>query len=101
MSEPRFFTIESAEIDLPENYQGRFQAKTPYAAGSKAVRQLFRVAPKKKKAIRFVLRETTLGSDKKEFHYIGMKQKLDQPRVIERDGKQITINFVYSVKACK
>lgn len=96
----RFFTIESAEIPLPQGYQGRFQAKTPYAAGSKAVRQLFRLSPKKK-AIRFVLRETTLGSSKKEFHYVGMKQKLDQPRVIERDGTQITINFVYSVKACK
>jgi hypothetical protein len=100
MSDTRFFTIESAEIKLPEDYQGRFQAKTPYNAGIKAVRQLFRLAPKKK-AIRFVLRETTLGSLKKEFHYVGMKQKLDQPRVIVRDGTQITINFVYSVKACK
>ena len=99
MSE-RFFTIESAEIKLAEGYQGRFQAKSPYSAGIKAVRQLFRMAPKKK-AIRFVLRETTLGSSKKEFHYVGMKEKLDQPRVIVRDGKEITINFVYTVKACK
>lgn len=100
MSEQRFFTIESAEVDLPENYQGRFQAKTPSNAGKKAARQLFRLSPKKK-AIRFVLRETTLGSDKKEFHYIGMKEKLDVPNVIERDGKEITVKFVYSVKACK
>lgn len=95
----RYFTIESAEFDLPANYEGRFQGRSPYTAAAKAARRLFRLAPSKK-AIRFVLRETTLGSAKKEFTYIGMKQKLDEPRVIKRsDGTETTINFLYTVKA--
>jgi hypothetical protein len=97
----RFFTIESAEVKLPEDYHGRFEAKAPLAAGSKAARQLFRFVDGKKKAIRFVLRETTQGSSGKEFHYVGMRTKLNPPRIIERGGKQITIQFEYSVKACK
>lgn len=97
----RFFTIESAEISLPEGYSGRFEAKVPRNAGIKAARQLFRVAPPKKKAIRFVLRETTQGSNGREFHYIGMKTVLKDPLVIERNGKQITIRYEYNVKACK
>lgn len=99
-SSKRFFTVESSDVKLPEGYDGRFEAKVPRNAGIKATRQLFRLAPKKK-AIRFVLRETTQGSEKKEFHYIGMKNKLDTPRVIERGGKSITITTEYTVKACK
>lgn len=97
----RFFTIEKAEISLPEDYSGRFEAKIPRNAGIKATRQLFRLAPANKRAIRFVLRETTQGSSGREYHYVGMKTVLKQPKLIERDGKQITIRFEYNVKTCK
>ena len=100
MSDTRFFTIESAAIALPAGYHGRFKAKTPESAGVKAARQLFRLAPKKR-VIHFVLRETTQGSPKKEFHYVGRKHLLDKHRVIERDGKKIVVKHEYTVHADK
>ena len=99
MSEKRTFAIKSAEFKLPENYQGRFESKTPRGAAVKAARQLFKLAPKKQE-LRFVLRESTLGSIEKEFHYTGIKRKLEEPKVIERNGKQITIQYEYTVRAC-
>ena len=105
MSDKRSFTIESAEIKLPENYQGRFESKTPGGAALKAARRLFQIASAKRKSkkemIRFVLRETTQGSEKKQYQYIGMKRKLDEPVQISRGDATITVTHEYKVKSCK
>lgn len=109
MSAKRSFTIESAEIKLPEDYQGRFESKTPGAAALKACRRIFKINEEqqknkrksKKSEIRFVLRETTQDSAKKEFHYIGIKRKLDTPLEIRRGDVTITVNYEYKVKACQ
>lgn len=105
MSSKRSFKIESAEIKLPKDYQGRFESKTPGGAALKATRRLFQIASEKRKTkkqeIRFVLRETTQGSEKTEFHYIGMKRKLDTPVDFTRGDVTITVTHEYKVKACK
>jgi hypothetical protein len=107
MSDKRNFTIESAEIKLPEDYQGRFESRTPGGAALKAARRLFAIAAKlrgaakKKENIRFVLRETTIGSAKKEYNYIAMKRKLDAPVDITRGDVTITVTHEYKVKSCK
>lgn len=105
MSDKRSFTIESAEIKLPKDYNGRFESKTPGGAGVKAARRLFEILNEKKKSkkseIRFVLRETTQGSAKREYHYIAIKRVLDTPLEIARGDRTITITTEYKVKACK
>jgi hypothetical protein len=106
MSEKRSFTIESAEIKVPLQYQGRFESKTPSGAAAKATRRLFQFLKEdnptsKKSEIRFVLRETTQGSAKKEYHYIGIKRALETPREITRGSATITVTHEYKVKACQ
>lgn len=100
----RSFTIESTEVKLPENYQGRFESKTPGSAALKACRRLFQVLKKdqtKKTEIRFALRETTMGSNHKIFHYTGLKKKLDNPVEVTRGDSTIKIEYEYKAKACK
>lgn len=106
MSDKRSFAISSAEIPLPSNYQGRFESKVPRNAGLKAARRLFEIAGEsrkfaKKEEIRFTLRETTAGSNNREFHYIGVKHKLDTPKEIKRGDVVITVAHEYNVRVCK
>lgn len=98
----RSFAVESAEIKLPADYQGRFESRTPRNAALKAARRLFKMAPKKKE-IRFVLRETTLGSKGREFHYVGIKRKLAEPKTIDFAGSEstVTVTHEYNVRVCK
>lgn len=101
MSDKRSFAIASAEVKLPEDYQGRFESKQPRSAGIKAARRLFALSKTKKTEIRFVLKEITMGSEKKEFHYIAIKRKLAEPKTITRGDSTITVEYEYTVKACK
>lgn len=97
MSTERTFTIDSSEVGV---VGGRFSSKTPGSAAAKAGRKLF-AEDTKKKAIRFTLRETTLGSAKKSYTYIATKEKLDSPRTIERGEVKLTITHVYRIKSCR
>lgn len=97
-SDKRSFTIVSAEVAQPAN--SRYISKTPYRAAGKATRILFRNAPKGKHQIRFTLEETTRGSAGKRYTYIGAREELKEPQQIARGDRTITINYVYSVKAC-
>jgi hypothetical protein len=101
MSE-RSFTIEKAEVGNPG---GRFIGSSPFAVAAKAARSLFNDAKtdkeKKKKEIKFTIRETTMGSSGKEYHYIGMKKTYDSPIKVMRGDTEVTIKHVYHVKSCK
>lgn len=97
----RSFTIEKSEIGV---VGGRFMGKEPYRVAMKAARSLFADASehhhKKKSGIRFTLRETTEGSAKKQYHYIGSKKSLHKPIVVKRGESEITIRHTYHVKSC-
>lgn len=93
----RTFTVEKAAVKDGEG--GRFTGKIPSQAARKAGRALLKLAPKKKQ-VRFTLRETTQGSEKKEYTYIATKTKLDEPKVIKRGDVEITVTHEYLVKAC-
>lgn len=98
----RNFTIEKSEIGVTG---GLYTGKEPYRVASKAARALFKQleADKKKgkkKEIRFTLRETTADSNKKMYHYIGMKKALSQPLIVKRGDSEIKINHTYHVKSC-
>lgn len=106
MSVKRSFAIASAEIPLPADYQGRFESKAPRNAGLKAARRLFEIAAEARKfvnkeEIRFSIRETTAGSKGREFHYIGVKHKLEEPKQIKRGDVTIIVSHEYNVRVCK
>lgn len=98
----RNFTVEKSEIGVTG---GTYTGKEPYRVASKAARVLFKQLQSEKKKgkkneIRFTLRETTADSNKKLYHYIGIKKTLSQPVVVKRGDSEIKINHTYHVKSC-
>lgn len=96
----RSFTIEKSDIG---ETGGRFMGNEPYQVASKVARSLFKSASehkKKKTEIRFTIRETTEGSAKKLFTYIGMKKSLHKPIIVKRGDTEIKIRHTYHVKSC-
>lgn len=96
----RTFTIESSETNVTG---GRFTGTAPYNVAVKAARKLFKdsnVSPKKK-MLRFAVRETTRGSTKAVYHYIGERVTLPTPKVFVRGDTTITVTHSYSVKSCE
>jgi hypothetical protein len=93
----RHFTVEFCDlVDMGGIYKG----KSPSQAARKAARKLFKMSPKRQ-SIPFTLRETTQGSDKKEYDYIATKRVLDTPKVIQRGPISITVTTEYIVKPVK
>jgi hypothetical protein len=95
----RSFTIDASEVGATG---GRFISASPYQAAAKAARGLFKdKKAAKMTAVRFTLRETTRAGDGGLYTYIGLKEKLDEPKIVERGDVKITIEHLYKVKACK
>lgn len=95
----RSFTVEASEIGVTG---GRYVSAGPYAAASKAARAMFKDKKVgKKTAVRFTLRETTRDGEGGLFTYIGLKEKLDAPKVVERGDTKIVIEHLYKVKSCR
>jgi hypothetical protein len=94
-SEKRSFTIiESDVVELG----GRYLATTPIAAARKASRQIFKKTAHN--LIRFVLKETTRGGDKKQFSYVANRELMKEPKIIRRGDREIKYTVTYTVKAC-
>lgn len=97
----RSFTIVKSDVDVDG---GRYTGKAPYNVAAKVARALFDAIKGKKHQhheIRFTIRETTDGSAKKEFTYIGMKKRLHKAIVVKRGDVEITIHHKYHVKSCQ
>lgn len=118
----RKFTIQGSDIGLTG---GKYVAPSPSAAGKKAARRLFQVInfavlyhqDKKQyakyakyskflkfkgvKVVKFLLRETTRGSDKNTYTYEGLKSDLTKPIVFKRAGVEVTVNHKIDIKTCK
>ena len=96
MTSSRTFTIASSENNVTG---GHFTGSAPYNAGKKAARKLFAESKSKHNELRFVLRETTADSKKKEFHYIAIKHVLSEPRIIKRGPVEISVTVEYKIKS--
>lgn len=77
---------------------GRYMGKIPSQAARKAGRALLKMS--KKRQVKFTLRESTQGSEHKEFTYTATKVKLDKPQTIVRGDSKITVTHQYLVRAC-
>ena len=96
MADSRNFTVVESDINIEG---GRYVAKSPIAAAKKAARQLFLKAPASKAAIRFTIRETTIGSGKPHFSYSAHKKRLDEPKTRRINDVEITYTHTYVIKA--
>lgn len=100
MSDKRSFTVDNCEVKISGST--RFLSKTPSSAAAKAARRIFKeVSNPKKEEVRFTLRETTQGSTGKLYRYIGIKKKLEQPKVVSIAGTNVTYTHTYHVKSCR
>ena len=89
----KYYTI----VDFPSQKKtyGKFSGTIPKNAASKAYTFLFKFMKKKDnnlfgKFIVFVIKE--IGTNK-EYKYIGSRVKLQNPVVVNKNGKEITYNF--------
>jgi hypothetical protein len=93
------YTVESSSVNVTG---GRYKSKSPSSAARKAATKLFKKAKGKSVAkITFCLRESTSGSDKKEFHYVANRVKLTKPLVRVINGVEIVNRYKTVVKAAK
>lgn len=94
----RSFTVTKCNVKCDNSEGGRYMGKIPSQAARKAGRALLKSS--KKKQLKFTIRETTQGSNQKEFTYTATKVKLDKPQVIVRGDSKITVTHEYLVRAC-
>jgi hypothetical protein len=95
----RSFKVISSSVPDREP-GGRYLAKNPFGAGRKAATKLFKGTSLME--VRFILRETTTGSNKDAFMYIGKKVKNSPPRMVKKvdpkTGKVVQYPIEYDVK---
>jgi hypothetical protein len=81
-----------------EAAHGRYSGNSPYQAANKALSEIIRTRVRENKPvdeeIQFNLIETTKGSQKKSYTYVGKRIKLDTPVTYQVAGGQ-TIEKVY------
>lgn len=83
----RTFTIQASEIGFRG---GIYKNDIPSKAAKKAAKRLFELVEKEPEfkrfddldSIKFILRETTKGSDKKTFFYDASKKELRKPKFV-------------------
>lgn len=93
------YTVESSSVN---ETGGRYKSSSPSAAARKAATKLFKKASKGTQSkVTFCLRETTVGSKKKEYHYVATRVKLAKPLVRVINGKEIVNRYKTEVKAVK
>jgi hypothetical protein len=91
MSDTRNFILEFCSIT---GLSGNFKGKSPGQAAKKVVRKLFKITPRSSE-IRFSIRETTNGSAKKTYKYVGTKQTLPVPKIVKRGPVEFEVTTEY------
>lgn len=89
MSAKRSFTIQASEIGF---VGGVYRSDLPSKASKKAAKRLFQLVSDKSSPyhkyaniskVKFILREKTIGSDKKTFFYEAEKKDLETPQIVK------------------
>lgn len=112
MSESRFFTIIGSDIGFEGGRYKADKSGSPGSAAKRAAKILFRMVentkndPKFKKyakfanhkAIKFIVRETTKGSDKNSYYYEATSVPLKKPVTLTLNGVEVTYTRKIEVK---
>jgi hypothetical protein len=98
--EKRSFKL--VQVDGKTVNKGRYNADSPLTAARRAYSVLCREASGDKCTYKFMLKETTRGSNKKVYGpYLGSRKKRAKPLTVMIAGKKITYKFDSSVKSLK
>lgn len=111
----RFFKIVATSIEpqkgspeIPESALsfkgGRFKGRNPMQAAKKAFTGLCNIAHSKLKyegecSYIFTIQETSQGSKKKEFTYIGERLRLETPQKVTKNGTEYFVRFRSPVRS--
>lgn len=107
----RTFTIQGSDLGFEG---GRYKGTSPVLAARKAAKQLFRMVENKGKKeewkkyhkfasfkkLKFLIREVSRTSEKTTFFYEASVVPLPEPKVITRNGVEITVTKSIVVKTC-
>ncbi len=93
MSETRNFVLEFCAVT---GLTGHFKGKSPGQAAKKVARKLFAITPRSSE-IHFSIRETTNGSAKKIYKYVGTKKTLPVPKMVKRGNVEFQVTTEYIV----
>lgn len=107
----RTFTIQGSDLGFEG---GRYKGTSPAIAARRAAKQLFRMVDNKSKKtewkkyhtfsswkkLKFILREVSRGSEKSSHYYEATVVPLPEPKVINRNGVEITVTKSIHVKTC-
>lgn len=85
---------DSGNVDFED---GVYHGKRPNQAALKAFNWYCRKADLKTCQGRFNLQEITPGSNHKVYHYVGIRQKLKSPKLIDRGGSSYYVYHKTSV----
>jgi len=95
----RSFTVSNSSI---KESGGRYISKTPSAAAKKAASKLFakkdKDAKNKTNSVKFDLRESTRGSDKKVYTYTAVREKLPKQTTRVINGVEIVNKYKIVLK---
>lgn len=80
---------------------GRFKGKGPMQAAKKTFTQIARASDMDQPEHTFTIVETTAGSNKGTFSYIGTQVDLDEPQKIEKSNVNFNVKFKRTVKSYK
>ncbi len=95
-----FSVIHSKGMKTKEG--GRYISRSPMGAASKAFNMECRKSKINKQcSLIIILRETTSGSKHKLYRYKMRRNKLDKPKIIEKNGVSITIKYKTTAKRMK
>lgn len=108
----RYFTVVGSDIGFEGGRYGTDKSKQPKSAAKRAASAIFRMIENKQnksewrkfekfashKAIKFIIRETTQGSSKDTFYFEAQSVPLKTPKVINRNGEEITYTRQIVVK---
>lgn len=90
----RTFKVRLAE-ESDKKYRGRFTGKNPQQAAKKALTSLLSEKKKKTGHFKYIIKESTRGSKKKEYAYDGKKTKRKEPNEVFFPGQDKPVLYKY------
>ena len=94
----RSFTVNGSSVN---HTGGRYISNSPYGAAKKAASQQFKkLKAGQPKKVKFMIKETTQGSDGRSFFYVATRTKLSKPteRIVKFKGVEKVIKNEYTTK---
>ena len=93
-----FRIVATSHDDGIEFEKGIYHGRGPGQAAIKAFNWYCRKTGLNTCMRRFTIEEITRGKNRKQFHYVGTRRKLDPPKEIERSGKKYLVHYESTVR---